>query len=398
VAEAWNDVPLSEIGQIITGSTPPAGSADAWGEDAPFLTPSDITDGATRYVEAARHLSPVGASRMKSRMLPAGAVCFVSIGSTIGKVCMTRRPSLTNQQINSVIVDQERFDPVFVYFCLRQQAPRIAGIASGSATPIINKAVFGVQRLAVPSLPTQRGIAEVLGALDDKIENCATVAASADALFHAEWERRFGYLQLTPNCRLSDVCSTQYGYTASATSDPIGPRFLRVTDINKTNWIDWNNVPYCAVDDSTRERYGLKRGDLVVARMADPGKASLIEPEVDAVFASYLVRLVAHRPQGARFLFGFLKSRYYKEYAASHTTGSVQKNMNAKVIVGAPLAVPSADKVTDFDAWARPIRDVVTAALAESAAATRIRDALLPPLLSGELGVRDAEELVGEAL
>lgn len=45
--------------------------------------------------------------------------------------------------------------------------------------------------------------------------------------------------------RLGDYCyKPDYGYTESATNEPIGPKFLRITDI-QDGGVDWNAVPYC---------------------------------------------------------------------------------------------------------------------------------------------------------
>ncbi len=98
-------------------------------------------------------------------------------------------------------------------------------------------------------------------------------------------------MSATAKTTLADVCeSVRYGYTASASEDEIGPRFLRITDIVPDS-LDWESVPYCAIDDEDRERCALAPGDIVVARTgATVGYAKLIREPVDAVFASYLVR------------------------------------------------------------------------------------------------------------
>jgi type I restriction enzyme, S subunit len=63
---------------------------------------------------------------------------------------------------------------------------------------------------------------------------------------------------------LSDLVITiQYGYTASAAEQPIGPKFLRITDL-QNNSVDWNTVPFCNCDEI--EKYKLKKGDIVIAR------------------------------------------------------------------------------------------------------------------------------------
>ncbi|MDP9312351.1 MAG: hypothetical protein M3R24_15955 [Chloroflexota bacterium] len=129
-------------------------------------------------------------------------------------------------------------------------------------------------------------------------ERLAGLAPEVQALFPSEFEE--SELGLVPAGwrvdKMSTICSTQYGYTQSASEQPIGPKFLRITDMNKEPWIDWANVPYCKTDAKTWAQYQLKMGDVVVSRMADPGKAGIVEEQLDAVFASYLIRLVTDGP------------------------------------------------------------------------------------------------------
>jgi Type I restriction modification DNA specificity domain. len=124
----------------------------------------------------------------------------------------------------------------------------------------------------------------------------------------------------------------QYGFTAPAQEAAVGPRFLRIKDINKSAWIDWMTVPYCEIEPKTQEKYQLQPGDIVIARMADPGHAALIEESVDAVFASYLIRF---RPLNAtydRYLQYWLRSDIYWSLVRSRQTGSTRANLNAKVL------------------------------------------------------------------
>ncbi len=83
-----------------------------------------------------------------------------------------------------------------------------------------------------------------------------------------------------------------YGFTASATSKPIGPRMLRITDIQNGR-VNWASVPYCA--EGASEKDFLKDYDLVIARTgATTGKSFLIRAVPErAVFASYLIRVRA---------------------------------------------------------------------------------------------------------
>ncbi len=146
----------------------------------------------------------------------------------------------------------------------------------------------------LPPLPIQRKIAAILSAYDDLIENntrrIALLEAMAQALYR-EWFVRFRFPghQSVPMVdsplgpipqgwqvvKLGSLVETQYGYTESATTNDIGPKFLRGMDINKSSYIQWDTVPYCSIPDYLVGRYRLSIGDVVVIRMADPGKVGI---------------------------------------------------------------------------------------------------------------------------
>lgn len=178
---------------IVTGSTPPKAKPEWFGDSIPFITPSDLMDGV-RSPSPARGLSSDGAAAFSKRLLPAGSVCFVCIAS-IGKLCLTDTASATNQQINS-IVPGDATDGRFLYYLLRHEASRIAGTASGAATPIINKSAFGATTVRVPEFAYQQKIGEALCRFDDLIENnrrrVEVLEEMARAIYR-EWFVHFRY-------------------------------------------------------------------------------------------------------------------------------------------------------------------------------------------------------------
>src|SRR2546427_3552148 len=150
-------VRIADLGHIVTGKTPPSSQPELFGQDYPFLTPTDV-DGVARYIDTERFLSPRGRDYQQRLILPARSVCVVCIGATIGKVCMTHRPSFTNQQINSIVVNESEHDAFFVYHLLTTLREELKAKAGGAATPIINKTAFSEIKIRVPPLPVQRRI------------------------------------------------------------------------------------------------------------------------------------------------------------------------------------------------------------------------------------------------
>ncbi len=165
----WQQLKLKDIGKVFTGKTPPGDSPEAWGDGVPFLTPSDFDGG--RYVEQfERRLSSHGKIMMQRIIIPYG-VSVSCIGWQMGKSVLVKEPTLTNQQINSIVYNKSIVEGKFLYYCMKNRRDEIFRLGSGgSRTPILKKSLFEDLPISLPPLEEQRGIARILGTLDDKIE------------------------------------------------------------------------------------------------------------------------------------------------------------------------------------------------------------------------------------
>lgn len=115
--------------------------------------------------------------------------------------------------------------------------------------------------------------------------------------------------------KLSDICDTiQYGYTQSASTEKVGPKFLRITDI-RNDFIDWDNVPYCQISSEDFQKYKLEEGDIVIARTgATTGINKYIDSNIpESVFASYLIRIKINKDNDPRFVGYVLSSKKYED-------------------------------------------------------------------------------------
>ena len=165
---------IAELGKIITGKTPPTENEAFFGGNYPFITPSDICSYDEKYlVDTERSISSLGSRKLKGMLLPKGSICFVCIGSTIGKMCMTNKESYTNQQINSIIPNRE-YDNNYLFYYLRHIKGyfQSIGAGTGSGKGIINKTLFSKTKICVlEDKDCQKKIASILSAYDNLIEN-----------------------------------------------------------------------------------------------------------------------------------------------------------------------------------------------------------------------------------
>jgi len=133
---------------------------------------------------------------------------------------------------------------------------------------------------------------------------------------------------------LADICTdVSYGYTESATKNPVGPKFLRITDI-QGGVVDWQSVPYCPIDEAIIDKYLLDVGDIVVARTGNStGENYAFSGNERAVFASYLIRFRVDDTKANPFFIWYqMRSSKWWSFVAGARGGSAQAGANAKTL------------------------------------------------------------------
>lgn len=272
-------------------------------------------------------------------------------------------------------------------------------------------------RVPLPDINEQKTIVEIVYSLMIKIRNNeemnSTLESLALSLFHS-WFVRFDPFQdgefeeselgKIPKGweikKINEICTTQYGYTQSASIENIGPRFLRITDIQGSK-INWNEVPFCEIINENCQKYKLHSGDILIARTgASTGENVYIEKCPNAVFASYLIRLKFQNINLARYVGVFLRSYPYKKYIEKILGGSAQPNANAKTLTDIRILIPPDEVLDKFGILIKTLEETRYANSVESITLSSLRDLLLPQLISGKLRIPNTvkflEEINGE--
>ena len=141
---------------------------------------------------------------------------------------------------------------------------------------------------------------------------------------------------------LGDISTRkQYGYTESASNEKIGPKFLRITDI-QNDFISWDKVPYCPISDEDFTKYKLQVGDVVIARTGNStGATATIKENIHAVFASYLIRFQINKQLADYDFIDFLlRSKLWDGFVNSVKSGSAQGGANANDFALFPIYLP----------------------------------------------------------
>ena len=251
-----------------------------------------------------------------------------------------------------------------------------------------------------PPLPEQRAIAHVLQTIQEaKFTRQREIAlererkaALMDYLFshgmRGEPRKQTEIGEIPESwdvVRLGSYCyKPDYGYTESANDSPVGPKFLRITDI-QNDAVNWENVPYCICSEEVKEKYLLKTGDIVIARIgATTGKAYIIDNCPETVFASYLIRLRAKDNLLPTFLAQYFRTNNYWRQIDQSKGGRLKGGVNIPILSHLVLPLPHLSEQQQIAEILQACDTKITALEQETQYLDELFHAILDELMTGQ--------------
>ena len=236
--------------------------------------------------------------------------------------------------------------------------------------------------LPVPSIDKQRSIVKAYQTITERIELKRRINDNLAAQMRAYF-KEYTANNASITGKLKDYSVMQYGYTETATTEPVGPKFLRITDIAQ-NYIDWNGVPYCPISEGNHEKYVLSEGDVVVARTgATVGYAKMVGRNIpDSVFASFLVRI---RPidDEYRYYFGLaITSSEFLDFVQTNAGGSAQPQANPPLLGEFELFIPNKQSLPEFNTKISSFLGVIESNETEISKLHEVKDTMVKMLSS----------------
>ena len=309
---------------------------------------------------------------------------------------MTSRPSFTNQQINTVIVNEKEHDPFFVYHLMTTLRDELKSNAGGAATPIINKTAFSEIEVGIPPLPLQKRIGEILSAYEELIENSQRRIKILEQMARNLYREWFGQFRFPNHAKTPMVDSPlgkipkgwevkPFGEVADITMglSPKGDTYNEVGNgtplVNGpvefgerfTKQVKWTTAPnkVCTKGDlvvcvrgSTTGKYVKSDGEYCLGRGVC-GISSKYQSFVDLLFENELHALLGQ------------------------TSGSTFPSWTGPQLKNHPVVFPPQKLLIPFDGLTRPMSAAMFEYSRQIENLRKTRDLLLPRLLSGQINV-----------
>ena len=408
---------ISDIGKVVTGKTPGTSIVENYGGDIPFLTPSD--DLSYKSVpKTGKTLTEQGLNEVKNCLLPPHSVCVSCIGTDLGKVVMTSEPTITNQQFNSIIPNR-RFDADFVYYLMTLVGKELNYLSKTStAVPIINKSSFSNYEVEVPDLETQEKIASILSSLDSKIELNRRIndnlEQQAQALFKAWFvdfepfrdgefvnsvlgstpkELPITYIENIPH-------NIESGKRPKGGATLIGVPSIGAENIKGLGYYDYSKTKYIPEEYAQTIKKGKINGyELLIYK--DGGKPGYFIPNFtifgegfpfNEMYINEHVFLLDLMDCGYNvFAYFYMQTPYIMNQLNSIGGKAAIPGINTKDVECLPTYSNESPYVKKFGEIVLPFIKTILSNSLENAKQAKVRDTLLPKLMSGELKINEIE-------
>jgi type I restriction enzyme, S subunit len=266
----------------------------------------------------------------------------------------------------------------------------ILGIQTGTAVPHISGGQIKSYRLRLPPFATQRRIADILGALDNKIECNRRINQTLEAMAQALYKHWF--VDVESGDIPEGWRAGKLGDIAENVRVAADPRNVP----SETPYIGLEHMPRGSIalsewgtaKDVTSNKSEFHRKQILFGKLRPYFKKVGVAP-TDGVCSSDIL-VIQPRSQNS---FGLVLCQLIQDDFISFTEmssgGTKMPRISWEQMAQYPIAIPPENVMTELNSQIESWVDIIISNVKENQALTRTRDYLLPKLLSGEVEVEE---------
>lgn len=404
-SKRWQRVKLKECAKFQEGYVNPSQTVpEYFGNDVKWLRANDLNNS---YVyDTSRRLSKKGfESAGKSALLFKPDTLVISKSGTIGRLGILKDYMCGNRAVINIEVDKTVCDNLFIFYSLLTKQKFIEDMGTGSVQKNLYISVLAELEIDLPPLPIQRRIADILSALDEKIElnrqTNATLEAIAQAIFK-EWFVDFNFPGATGEMVESELGMIPSGWRVGKLGD-FGNIVCGKTPSKANPIFFGGDVPFIKIPDMHTKVFITETEDTLTFDGAISQKNKFIHPYsliVSCIATVGLVALTSQKSQTNQQINAIVPSNpnsiFYLYFVATDlrnvlqdlgSGGSATLNVNTSSFSNIACVIPSETILESFDLLVRPVFETILANDQETATLAALRDNLLPKLMNGEIDV-----------
>ncbi len=417
------DIFVSDLGRIVTGKTPRTNISENYGGDIPFLTPTDNLT-PKNCEKTLGTLTEKGLKEVKNCLLPAKSICVSCIGSDMGRVIMTTKETVTNQQFNSIIPSGQ-YDPDYIYYLMVKlgRDMKYKYGKSSTAVPIVSKSMFSQFKVSVLSDKSQQSlVAKLLTTIDDKISLDTRMNAELEAMakqLYDYWFVQFDFpdengkpykssggkmvwneklkREIPEGWEVKSINQLANGYRGVS----YNKEDLVCESVDSVLVLRGNNIPssgqfvydgnvafipksFVSIDQK------INKGDIIITMSSGSkehvGKCFMFQNDSDHTFGAFLSKFVP-KEDCRYYVYQCMLSDFFKAFVKTTCNGTGINNLTNDTFNNAIFPFPSSQTLYDFECVTSEIYNRIGLSQKEINHLTHLRDSLLPMLMNGQVTI-----------
>ena len=379
-------VVLSDIIELIGGGTPKTSKPEFWNGDIPWLSVVDF-GGDRRWVDKAeKTITNLGLENSSTKLLKSGDI-VISARGTVGELAQLKRPMAFNQSCYGIRA-RTGVDQDFLYYLLKKSVNDLRRQSHGGVFNTITRSTFDVVSISIPSIVTQKKIADILGSLDEKIELNRRMNETLEQLGQALFRHYFVDNPEAKNWesgRVSDVVRIYSGFAFKSKDFDVDGRYGLVTIKNVQ---DGSFIKDCTdhlsepLPDKTPEHVHLKSGDIILSLTGNVGRVCAVVGR-DYLLNQRVAKLVGDGSQA--YTYFLFRSKIMKGRMVGISKGTAQKNLSPIETGKLKIKIPPTNIMGQFEEIAINLLNMIVSNNEQSQTLTGLRDSLLPKLISRDI-------------
>jgi type I restriction enzyme S subunit len=172
IPEGWEAGVMTDLGQIVSGSTPNTSDSENFCEEGiAWITPKDMSLTTDKYIgHGGIDITVKGLKSCSARLMPGGAVLLTS-RAPIGYIGIAKNELCTNQGFKSII-PEVGIGSEFVYFTLKTLVPYLKQMGNGSTFKELSKEAFSRVKVCIPHRRVLAAYSAIIESVAGKQKNC----------------------------------------------------------------------------------------------------------------------------------------------------------------------------------------------------------------------------------
>ena len=374
--------------KVTSGGTPSTKHEEYYGGDIPWLRTQEVNFGNIYSTE--KTITEAGLRNSSAKLIPENSVIIAMYGATAGKSAVNKIPLTTNQACCNLIIDRTKADYRYVYYYLFNNYERLLSSATGAAQQNLGTRQIASMAIDLPSLETQKKIANILGTIDEKIElnrrMNETLEQMGQALFRHyfidnpeadEWESGI----------VADLVNVYSGYAFKRTEfDPDGEfGLVTIKNVQDGSFLSECSDYLSIVPEKTPDYAYLQTGDVLLSLTGNVGRVCIAYGE-NLLLNQRVAKLAGSSGRNS-FAYFMFRQEEFKQKLISMSRGTAQLNLSPIETKNIKMKLPPADVLEDFYGAAEPLFGAITENYQQAQTLTALRDTILPRLISGKVKV-----------